>query len=114
MRRDSVRLQDMLNSIDSILQVASASFEEFESNQLLHTWVLFHLLVIGEAASTLSLALQEANPDIPWRQITSMRHFVIHEYFDIDLTQIWAVILHDLPELKTSIMRILAGLEATP
>ena len=32
-----------------------------------------------------------------------MRNVLVHMYFKVDLDSVWAVVEHDLPDLKTSI-----------
>jgi uncharacterized protein with HEPN domain len=41
--------------------------------------------IVGEAAAKVSENLQRSNPDIPWSDIISMRHRLIHVYFEINL-----------------------------
>jgi len=33
-----------------------------------------------------------------------MRHVLVHRYFGIDLDAVWAVVEHDLPDLKWVVM----------
>lgn len=50
-------------------------------------------------------------PKIPWAQIVAMRNILVHEYFAIDLEEIWFTIEKDLPKLKDSIKLILEKME---
>jgi len=36
-----------------------------------------------------------------------MRHLLVHQYFGIDLDEVWNTAKQDLPELKQKITRIL-------
>ena len=38
-------------------------------------------------------------PDIPWSDIISMCHRLVHAYFDVNLDIIWETVNHDLPSL---------------
>jgi len=49
---------------------------------------------------------------VPWPQIVAMRNVIAHEYFGIDLDEVWQVVERDLPELKQKLNRICA--ELTP
>ena len=40
------------------------------------------------------------NLQIPWDQIVGMRNILVHEYFTIDLDEIWSTVEKDLPKLK--------------
>lgn len=42
-------------------------------------------------------------PQIPWKQVMSLRDRIAHGYFDIDETIIGDVIQNDLPELSNAI-----------
>ena len=48
---------------------------------------------------------------IPWAQIVGMRNILVHEYFAIDLEEIWSTVEKDLPKLKDSIKLILEKME---
>jgi len=74
--------------------------------------VIHHLEIIGEAASKLGAGFRAAHPMVPWPQIVAMRNVIAHEYFGIDLDEVWQVVERDLPELKQKLNRICA--ELTP
>jgi len=40
-----------------------------------------------------------------------MRHVLVHDYFAVDLDEVWAAIERDVPELKRKIVAILAELK---
>jgi uncharacterized protein with HEPN domain len=50
------------------------------------------LEIIGEAAGKISAATQAAHPEIPWREITGMRHRLIHGYAEVRLDLVWMVL----------------------
>jgi uncharacterized protein with HEPN domain len=39
------------------------------------------------------------HPEVPWRNIRSMRNRIAHGYFDIDLDIVWDTVQIALPEL---------------
>lgn len=48
--------------------------------------------LIGEAATRLPDGIRERWPDVPWRQIISMRNWLIHGYDGIDTDILWDVL----------------------
>lgn len=61
---------------------------------------LVHLVqTIGEAARYISHETRGANPAIPWSDIISMRHRIVHDYMNVDEDILWATVQDDLPQL---------------
>jgi hypothetical protein len=54
MRSDTERLQDLLEAIERIERYSARGREAFYQDELFQTWVVHHLLIIGEAAERLS------------------------------------------------------------
>jgi uncharacterized protein with HEPN domain len=107
MRDANERLLDMVEAIERIEKYASKGRKSFEQNELIQTWVVHHLEIIGEAASKLGRAFHETHPTIPWAQIIAMRNILVHEYFGMDLEAVWRAIERDLPELKAKLKAII-------
>lgn len=64
------------------------------------------LEIIGEAANALESEFKEQFPNIPWYKIVAMRNILIHEYFAVDLDQVWNTVQKDLPELKNQLDKL--------
>jgi len=112
MRDAAERLRDILEAIDRIEKYAARGRASFEADELIQTWMVHHIEVIGEASRALSPEFQSRFPDIPWRAMIGMRNIIAHQYFGIDLGAVWSVIDHDLPTLKQNIARALEELSA--
>jgi uncharacterized protein with HEPN domain len=57
------------------------------------------LEILGEAARQVTPTTRLRHPTIAWRDIADTRNRIIHEYFDVDLEIIAAIVAHDLPDL---------------
>jgi len=65
------------------------------------------LEVIGRAANLVSEKAREEYPQIPWRQMISLRNWLIHGYNAVDLDILWDIIEQDLPSLIKTLTTIL-------
>ena len=101
---------DVASDVDLIVRFEPG--RAFLQNELIQVWIIHHLQLIGEAAARLGQAFHAAYPQIPWAQIVAMRNILVHEYFGIDLEEVWTTVERDLPLLKAQITAILRELEA--
>lgn len=106
MRDSRERLLDMLEAIERIERYAAKGRAEFEKDELIQTWVVHHLQIVGEAAAKLGREFHDQNPSIPWPQVVAMRNVLIHDYFGVDLEEVWRVVERDLPELKNKLEKV--------
>ena len=107
MRDDRERLLDIREAIENIQKYAVHGKENFSKDELIQTWVLHHIQILGEAAARISDEFQEQHPEIPWFKIVGMRNILVHDYFKIDVNAVWSVVENDLPTLYDQIKLIL-------
>jgi len=100
-------LDDMLAFARNV-QVYTEGFAqtEFCRNRLVYDATLRNLELIGEAATHIPVAVREANPDIPWRQVIATRNRLIHGYLGIDDDTLWSIIADDIPGLVEALKRL--------
>lgn len=103
MRDDREKLHDILEAIERIERYAVRGRESFEQDELIQTWFTQNLQVIGEASRALSNDLRTKHPEVPWGKMIGMRNILTHNYFEIDLDIVWAVIDQELSDLKQKI-----------
>jgi len=111
MRNPTERLKDILDAVANIERYSVRGREVFEQDELVRTWVLYHLQIIGEAAAQLGKAFHAAHPEVPWAQIVAMRNVLVHAYFGVDLNEVWRTVESDLPTLKQQIVAIINQLQ---
>jgi len=64
MRDDRERLRDILEAISNIEKYAAQGKAAFEQEELIQTWFLRHLQIIGEASRALSEDVRQRHPDL--------------------------------------------------
>ena len=98
--RDAALLLDMLLAArDAVGFVAGMEEAAFLASRLHQNAVIRALEVLGEAAGKVSAAFRAAHPDIAWREMTAMRHRLIHGYAEVRLDLVWTVVRDHLPPL---------------
>lgn len=97
---------DILDAIERIERHADVSRERFDKDELIQTWMVHNIQIIGEAAAAISEEFRSLHPEVPWRSIASMRNAIVHAYFRVDQDEVWAVVQKDIPTLKSAIARI--------
>ncbi len=107
MRGDRERLLDILEAIEKIQNRASGEHAKFMADELIQVWCLHHIQIIGEAAANVSASLKDQYSHVPWQDIIAMRNVLVHQYFGIDLQEIWNTVNKDLPLLKAQAQGIL-------
>jgi len=105
------RLRDVLEAIADIERYAARGHRAFEDDELVQSWIVRHLQVIGEAARALSQEVRDRIPGVPWSKIIGTRHILVHEYFSADTEVVWDVVTRDLPGLRRAIEGALRTLE---
>ena len=100
MRSDQVLLLDMLLAArDGVKFVRGRTREHFDQDDMMQLATVKAIEIIGEAASRISEPFRVAHAEIPWEQISAMRHRLVHDYFSIDLDIVWKTANEDLPAL---------------
>jgi uncharacterized protein with HEPN domain len=107
-QRVRVRLHDILNAIIGIQgTVGGIGFETY-----LSVWHMKHasergLEIISEASRHIPDELKDAEPTIPWRQISGIGNVLRHDYQVISDHVVWDIIANHLDELEAAVRRML-------
>lgn len=102
--RDRDRLSHILEAIDRILEYTNdKSKEQLKVESLTFYGIVKNIEIIGEASYKLTKAFRSKHPETPWEVISKMRHVLVHDYYQIDIDQIWKVVQTELILLKRQI-----------
>ncbi len=98
--RDPLRIKHMLDAIHNVnMYMKGRTEDDLVNNSMLFYAVVKNIEIIGEAAYKLTNDFKESHPDTPWRQIVSMRHILVHGYYQVTADEIFNVYQQDLPIL---------------
>ena len=105
-RRDEAYLEHILSACEAIVSyVKGMDREAFLVNSMAQDAVTRRIEIIVEAAGKLSDAFRQARPEVPWSSIVGMRNILIHEYFGVDVDEIWLTATQDVPQLRRALER---------
>jgi uncharacterized protein with HEPN domain len=105
---DVAFLRHMLDAIDRIDEaVSQSSLEDFKQNWVIQDAIIRELQIVGEAAGRVSKQLVTSHPEFPWREITGLRHKLVHDYFVVDLEVVWRTATADIPAVRPGIVTLL-------
>lgn len=102
--KDIQRLRHILLAIERINRyISGKERDDLLSDDMMYYAVVKNIEIIGEAAYMLTEEFRSTHNQTPWKMIIGMRHYIVHEYFQIDSDVVWDVITNDLAKLKEQI-----------
>jgi len=108
MSRDDTYLVDILESARIAMDyVAGKTWEQFEDDLQCQDAVLRRIEIIGEAARHTSPQTRKKYLHIPWREMSTLRNVVIHQYDSVDIDQVWNTVQNKLPTLVAELSKII-------
>ena len=104
---DKARLQHILDAINEIENYTrNITIDEFSKSSEKKFASVKQLEIIGEAASKITGDTKTDNPEFEWPKIIALRNLLVHEYYIIDASIVWNIIMGDLPDLKEQIISL--------
>jgi uncharacterized protein with HEPN domain len=105
--RDKGRLEHILDTIDKAIEFTkNVSFEEYQKNTILRFALVKCVEIVGEASYKLTNEFRAMHPEIEWRDIISMRHILVHGYYQTKDDVVWDTVQNHLPVLNEQIKTI--------
>lgn len=99
-KEHDITLQLMLGASQKLADfLLSFDLEKFLSDPKTQSAAIMQLIVIGELAKKLPEEIKN-KIDLPWKLMAGFRDLAVHEYFELDLRQIWDTASQDVPLVK--------------
>ncbi|MBI1373954.1 MAG: DUF86 domain-containing protein [Phycisphaera sp.] len=107
MQRDEALLVDMLEHARMIVRhSADLTRERFAEDEVLQAAMTRWIQVIGEAAWQVSDEFKQLHQQVPWAKIAGTRHRLVHDYGNVSVELMWAVIEQHIPELVNQLVSL--------
>jgi uncharacterized protein with HEPN domain len=101
------RLQHIFEAIEKIQSFCKGVTEEkFIQDDLINGSVLYQFIIIGEAILYVDHEILKRYP-YTWHLPRSFRNYVAHEYFGINLKQVYKTVKEVLPDFKNLVKEII-------
>lgn len=94
---------DAIKIIEGYLK--NINYDDFLKDKLVQDGIIRELEIVGEAAKRLTEDFKNDYSKIPWKYVCGMRDKLIHDYFGVDLDEVWKTTTEDLKELKQELKK---------
>jgi len=109
--RDIERLRHILEQIDALMsEIPQLTFESLGNDKVRYYGLVKMTEIIGEAAYKLTDDFTNSHPEVPWKVIRGMRHYLVHEYYQISKEGLWDTLTNDIPSLRPYIVKYIEEL----
>jgi uncharacterized protein with HEPN domain len=102
-------LESILEAIDRIIEYTSGinTADEFDNDHRSFDATMMNFVVIGEMIDKLSDEFKKKHSEVKWIKIKGFRNLVAHDYFGIDVEEVYQIIKNKIPALKYDIKLLL-------
>lgn len=102
-RADVVRLRDIADAVHQIRVFRTRLRTSDADVDVVRSAILYHLVIIGEAARGMTAETRQAIPAVPWSDLVALRNVLTHEYFNVSVTRIEELLDRHLDALDAAL-----------
>lgn len=111
-RRDTLYLLDIQESAEALKRYTQdLDYEGFLASEVVRDAIERRIMIIGEAAASISDEFKQRYPHLPWHQAKGIRNQIVHRYFGLSWEVVYGTAIEDIPRLAELVARILDELE---
>ena len=105
-------VDDILEAIGRIREyVAGYDGDAFAADRKTQDAVVRNLEIIGEASRRLPEEVLALAPEVEWRKIVGLQSVLAHEYFGINASIVWDIVVNKLGPLERACRTIMDRLD---
>ena len=105
-------MEHMLTAIDNVFEYTKGiTCDDLSKDKILCHAVIYNIQIIGEAAYKLTNEFREDHAEVEWRDIITMRHILVHDYYVVNIQILWNVITEELPAFRKQVVAFIEGME---
>lgn len=101
--RSQRKLRDIAREAQVCRGIVAYGFDVFmaadEQGLMLRRAAERFIEIVAEASKGIAPEVRDQYPDVPWRNIVSMRNFLIHDYGRIEHGVVWDVVSDAIPKM---------------
>ena len=110
--RDPQRLDHILEACRKLIDFnASTDLNGISEKDISYYGIVKLLEIIGEAAYKLTPEFKSTHNVTPWKQITDMRHILVHGYYHVNKQDVFMTIQTNIPDLYFQVKKYLKEFE---
>lgn len=88
-RSQKAFIKDIFECIKRVeLYVGNMPKSEFRANGAMQDAAVRRIEIIGEAAKNIAVDFKKEHPEVPWKDICSMRDVLTHDYFGLNFEKV--------------------------
>lgn len=93
----------LLHIVDALTKVeryTQSGKEKFLTETLIQDAVIRNFEITGEAVKNISEEMRRKHPAVDWSGMAGFRNILIHQYFGIDLENVWEITQTTAPNAR--------------
>ena len=102
------KITGFCEEINKTIEYFGNDYEMFQKNSIYKNAISMCVLQIGELSGSLTEVFKSVYHEMPWREIKGLRNFVVHEYGNLDIAELWNTVQEDIPVLQSYCKKILS------
>lgn len=107
--KDRIRLEHIVEAVNKVFKYTeNKTYDSLRSDDMLFYAVVKNIEIVGEAAYHLTKTFRNTHPETDWKGIVSLRHVLVHDYYQVNIQTVWDIIQQELPPLLEQVTRYIS------